>query len=55
MIVKVLLKTMKNVKNLVSIAEKLSCDVEIKCGKYIVDAKSMLGVFSLPDFDFGEL
>ena len=25
------------------------------CGKYIVDAKSMLGVFSLPTFDDVEL
>ena len=30
-------------------------DVDLICGKYIVDAKSMLGVFSLPTFDDVEL
>ena len=30
-------------------------DVDLICGKYIVDAKSMLGVFSLPTFDNVEL
>ena len=30
-------------------------DVELICGRYIVDAKSMLGVFSLPTFDNVEI
>ena len=30
-------------------------NVELICGRYIVDAKSMLGVFSLPQFDNVEL
>lgn len=54
MIVKVVLRTMENAKNLVSIAEKLPYDVYICCDRYVVDAKSMLGVFSLPNFDTAE-
>ncbi len=30
-------------------------NVDLICGRYIVDAKSMLGVFSLPTFDDVEL
>ena len=30
-------------------------DVDLICGRYIVDAKSMLGVFSLPTFDDVEI
>ena len=30
-------------------------EVDLICGRYIVDAKSMLGVFSLPAFDSVEL
>ena len=30
-------------------------DVDLMCGKYLVDAKSMLGVFSLPQFDNVEM
>lgn len=55
MIVKVILKTMQNAKKLVSIAEKIPYDVELSSGRYIVNAKSMLGVFSMPEFGTGEL
>ena len=44
--IKVILGTMQNASKLVSIAESIS---------YIVDAKSMLGGLSLPDFAYGEL
>ena len=47
--------TMQNASKLVSIAESISCDVDLCYGRYIVDAKSMLGVLSLPDFAYGEL
>ena len=30
-------------------------EVDLICGRYVVDAKSMLGVFSLPTFDNVEL
>ena len=43
------------IKYLVQIAESCPYDVELICGRYIVDAKSMLGVFSLPQFDNVEL
>lgn len=29
----------------------LQKEVDLLCGRYVVDAKSMLGVFSLPCFD----
>ena len=46
---------MQKASKLVSIAESISYDVELCYGRYIVDAKSMLGVLSLPDFAYGEL
>lgn len=55
MIIKVALGTMQNAKKLVSIAESIPYDVELCSGRYVVNAKSMLGVLSLPDFDMGEL
>lgn len=30
-----------------SIAERISCDVELCSGRYVVNAKSMLGVLSM--------
>ena len=53
--IKVTLGTMQNASKLVSIAESISCDVDLCYGRYIVDAKFMLGVLSLPDFAYGEL
>lgn len=55
MIVKVVLGTMQNAKKLVSIAESIPYDVELRNGRYVVNAKSMIGVLSLPDSDTGEL
>ena len=46
---------MQNASKLVSIAEAIAYDVDLCYGRYIVDAKSMLGVLSLPDFAYGEL
>ena len=53
MIVKVVLKTMQNARKLVSIVEPIPCDVELCCGRYAVNAKSMLGVLSMTDFEKG--
>lgn len=53
--IKVILGTMQNASKLVSIAESISYDVDLCYGRYIVYAKSMLGVLSLPDFAYGEL
>lgn len=55
MIIKVVLGTMQNAKKLVSIAESVPYEVELCSGRYVVNAKSMLGVLSLPNFDMGEL
>ena len=55
MIAKVVLGTMQNARKLVSIAESIPYDVELSSGRYVVDAKSMLGVLSMPDFCGGEL
>lgn len=55
MVAKVILGTMQNARKLVSIVEKISCDVELCSGRYVVNAKSMLGVLSLPEFQIGEL
>ena len=49
MIAKVILGTMTNARKLVSIAERISCDVELCSGRYVVNAKSMLGVLSMPE------
>lgn len=55
MVAKVILGTMQNAKKLVNIAEHISCDVELCSGRYVVNAKSMLGVLSMPGFKVGEL
>lgn len=55
MIVKIILGTMQNARKLVNIVEQVPCDVELCNGRYIVNAKSMLGVLSMPEFEFGEL
>ena len=47
----VCLNNMTDAKHLVQIAEGCDKDVDLMCGKYLVDAKSMLGVFSLPQFE----
>ena len=50
----VYLNNMTDAKHLVQIAECKN-DVDLICGRYVVDAKSMLGVFSLPQFDNVEM
>lgn len=37
----------ESVKEFVSIVSKSSCDVDIVSGRYVVDAKSIMGWFSL--------
>lgn len=55
MIAKIMLGTMQNAKKLVSIVENFPYDVELCSGRYVVNAKSMLGVLSIPEFEEGEL
>ena len=47
----VYLRDMCDAKHLVQAASGCEKNVDLICGRYIVDAKSMLGVFSLPTFD----
>ena len=51
----VYLRDMYDAKHLVQASSGCRKDVELICGRYIVDAKSMLGVFSLPTFDNVEI
>lgn len=44
---KILLNTVDKVKSFVDKATKMTSSVYIKCGRYIVDGKSILGIFSL--------
>lgn len=46
-IIPVYLRDMQDAKHLVQAAEACK-KVDLLCGRYVVDAKSMLGVFSLP-------
>lgn len=45
--VKIKLNTIEDVKELVNIVTEFNCDFEIVAGRYIVDAKSIMGIFSL--------
>ena len=51
----VYLRDIYDAKHLVQAASGCIKDVDLICGRYIVDGKSMLGVFSLPTFDNVEL
>lgn len=53
--VKVKLRNIVNIKNLVSSVSNLPCDVEVTFGDFCIDAKSMLGLCSLPIDEIGEL
>lgn len=52
--VKVKLRTMQDARRMVSVAEHLPYEVELVCGRYVFNAKSMLGVLSMPEFVDGE-
>ena len=47
----VYLRDMCDAKHLVQAASGCEKNVDLICGRYVVNAKSMLGVFSLPRFD----
>lgn len=46
------LKTIKDVEDFVEISNKYHDDIIIKQGKYAVDGKSILGIFSLNLLDY---
>ncbi|MBO5525265.1 MAG: HPr family phosphocarrier protein [Clostridia bacterium] len=41
------LEMAQKVKEFVSITQSCACEILLKSGKYVVDAKSILGIFSL--------
>ena len=43
----VMFKTLPDVQKFVNIVNRYSYDVDLKSGKYVVDAKSIMGIFSL--------
>ncbi len=43
----ILLNTTDSVKNFVSTVSKYDYEMDLRSGKYVVDAKSLLGIFSL--------
>lgn len=44
---KISLRTIEDVKEFVTMASGFKGDIEVRSGRFIVDAKSLLGVFSL--------
>ena len=45
--VKISINTINDVKNFVSIVSRCDYDVDIVSGRYAIDAKSIMGIFSL--------
>lgn len=43
----ILLKSIDNVKDFVNIVNKYDFDVDLVSGRYVIDAKSIMGIFSL--------
>ena len=44
---KIFLGSIEKVKDFVNEVSRLDCDVDIVSGRYVIDAKSIMGVFSL--------
>ncbi len=45
--IKISLEMAQRVKEFVNITQNYACEILLKSGKYVVDAKSILGIFSL--------
>lgn len=45
--VNIKLSTIEDVKNFVNILTRFNGDADLSSGKYVVDAKSIMGIFSL--------
>ena len=43
----ILLSSINDVKNFVNLVSRFDCDVDLVSGRYVVDAKSIKGIFSL--------
>ena len=44
---KIFLGTIERVKDFVNAVTRLDCDMDIVSGRYVIDAKSIMGIFSL--------
>ena len=44
---KVCLNSIEKVKEFVNLAVTIDCDMDLVSGRYVIDAKSIMGVFSL--------
>ena len=44
---KVNLRSIEDVKTFVTAASLVDCDIDVLAGRYLVDAKSIMGLFSL--------
>ncbi len=45
--IEIRLKTLEDVRNFVNIVTRYDIDIDLCSGRYIVDAKSIMGIFSL--------
>ena len=45
--IRISLQLAQRVKEFVAITQDYACEILLKSGKYVVDAKSILGIFSL--------
>jgi phosphocarrier protein HPr len=43
----ILLNTINDVKNFVNVVSKYEFEVDLTSGRYVIDAKSIMGIFSL--------
>jgi phosphotransferase system HPr-like phosphotransfer protein len=41
------LNSFDKIKNFVDITNQLDCDIDLISGRYVIDAKSIMGIFSL--------
>lgn len=41
------LNSIEDVRNFVNIVSRFECDIDLASGRYVVDAKSIMGIFSL--------
>ena len=44
---KVMLSSIVDVKNFVNLVNYFECDIDMVSGRHVVDAKSLMGIFSL--------
>lgn len=45
--IQISLQMASSVKDFVNIVQKYAFDIDLRCDRYVVDAKSILGIFSL--------